>query len=592
MLDILHRSAMGRIAVWRSPSGTVGTPAIAYVDSASRPAPPFAEVRVTDGLVREGGVTFALSGSVFAPKDPTGGIPLPRASGHPLSLTDLDAPSPPVGGPVASVTRPEDAAHAEADLLLLDCGPEFVLSARRFVRFLVDTRDAAGPTKLVWLPGVAAPSNLAVLAYCGIDVVDSARMRWDGARGGFHTIDGLLPFDAVDPGLCDCQGCSRKDPTLHNETDLAREMRAVRQAIRLGTLRELAERRAVADPWSIAVLRHLDLREYAFQEPFFPVADGSVRAYTPAALTRPDVERFRRRLVERYTKPPSARVAVLLPCSARKPYSRSRSHRLFREAIRRSGRASAVHEVILTSPFGVVPRELEVVYPIRSYDVPVTGDWSRDEAEAVTESLARYLAQNRYDAVIANVGPEAAFVAEAAPEAVLTAVSKPLSGESLAGLAAAVSDATRDLVAPPWETRRLEDLASLAAYQFGPAGRELLKGAAVKGRPEAVRILRGGRQLGAMTDRGQLSLTLAGAEAIAAHKVHTVEIEDFHPAGNVFAVGVTAATPDIRIGDEVAVAHGGEVRAAGTAQMPWREMVDAARGEAVRVRHHLPSGKG
>jgi len=583
---------MSRIAVWQSSAGTMGTPAIAYVHSSTRPAPSFAEVRLTADTAPEGAVTFTLGGSFFFPKESRDGIPLPPGSGHPLSLTDLDLPSPPSGAPVGSVRRPDDAVHAESDVLLLDHGPEFLLSARRFVRFLVDTRDAAGPTKLLWLPGVATPSNLAVLGYCGVDIVDSGRMRWDGARGGFHTIDGLLPFDDVDPGLCDCEGCSRRDPTLHNETALGRELRVVRQAIRLGTLRELAERRAVADPWSVGVLRHLDLREYAFQEPFFPTANGPVRAYTPAALTRPDVGRFRQRLVERYAKPPSAKVAVLLPCSARKPYSLSRSHRRFREAIRRSGRASAVHEIIVTSPFGVVPRELEVVYPIRSYDVPVTGDWSRDEGNVAAESLALFLGRNQYDVVIANVGPEEALVAEAAPKAIFTADSKPVSETSLAHLAAAVADATRSLEVPPWEVRRLEDLASLAAFQFGPAGRDLLQGAAVRGRPEAVRIFRGGHQVGALTARGQISLTLAGAEIVASHRVYRVEIEDFHPHGNVFAVGVTAATPDIRNGDEVSVVHDREVRAVGTARMPWREMVDSARGEAVRVRHRRPNGKG
>jgi len=579
---------MGRIAVWQSSAGTLATPAVAYVHTSARPAPSFAEVRLATDGAPAGGMTFALGGSPFFPREPRDGIPLPPASGHGLSVTALDLPPQPESGPVVAVRRPEDAGQGTAEILLFDHGPEFLLGARMFVRFLVDTRKAAGPTKLLWLPGVAAPSNLAVLVYCGIDIVDSARMRWDGARGGFHTIDGLLQFQEVDPGLCDCDGCARRDPTLHNETSLQGEMRVVRQAIRRGTLRELAERRALTDPWSIAVLRHLDLRESAFQETFFPSSDGPVRAYTAAALTRPDVVRFRHRLVERYAKPASPQVAVLLPCSARKPYSSSRSHRRFREAIRRSPRASAVHEIIVTSPFGVVPRELEVVHPIRSYDVPVTGDWSRDEGAIVVEALASFLARNQYDAVIANVGPEAPFIAEAAPQARFTAEAKPLSASSLAHLAAAVADATQSIEAPPWEVRRREDLAALASFQFGPPGRDLLEGAKLRGRPDAVRIVRGGHQVGTLTARGSISLTLAGAELLASHGVYSVEIEDFHPRGSVFAVGVTHATADIRIGDEVCIVHGGEVRAVGTARMPWREMVDAERGEAVRVRHRRP----
>jgi len=48
---------------------------------------------------------------------------------------------------------------------------------------------------------------------------------------------------------------------------------------------------------------------------------------------------------------------------------------------------------------------------------------------------------------------------------------------------------------------------------------------------------------------------------------------------------VRDASPEIRPGDEVAVRHGGEVRAVGTARLGSREMKDFDRGEAVHVRH-------
>ena len=63
-----------------------------------------------------------------------------------------------------------------------------------------------------------------------------------------------------------------------------------------------------------------------------------------------------------------------------------------------------------------------------------------------------------------------------------------------------------------------------------------------------------------------------------------MDIEDFVPKGNVFAVGVTGATSDVRVGSDVAVVHGGSVRAVGVARMHAREMVELRRGEAVHVR--------
>src|SRR5207249_7612127 len=111
-----------------------------------------------------------------------------------------------------------------------------------------------------------------------------------------------------------------------------------------------------------------------------------------------------------YAKPPSARVLLLLPCSARKPYSASRSHRRFREAIQACKNPSVVHEVIVTSPLGLIPRELERFYPAGAYDIPVTGDWSRDEAAVVADDLEAFGESNRYDSVVAHLGAEGPIV--------------------------------------------------------------------------------------------------------------------------------------------------------------------------------------
>src|SRR5206468_4425543 len=112
-----------------------------------------------------------------------------------------------------------------------------------------------------------------------------------------------------------------------------------------------------------AIVRHLDLREYGLVEAYTPVAGGEMLAYASESLTRPEIVRFRRRIRERYGKPPSPRVLVLLPCSARKPYSTSRTHRRFRDAILSSADPSAVHEAIATSPLALIPRSLERSYP-------------------------------------------------------------------------------------------------------------------------------------------------------------------------------------------------------------------------------------
>ena len=59
----------------------------------------------------------------------------------------------------------------------------------------------------------------------------------------------------------------------------------------------------------------------------------------------------------------------------KKTYRLSKSHGQFLRAIGSTG----CHEVMMTSPLGLVPKDLEDVWPAANYDVPVTGDWSSDE---------------------------------------------------------------------------------------------------------------------------------------------------------------------------------------------------------------------
>ena len=89
-------------------------------------------------------------------------------------------------------------------------------------------------------------------------------------------------------------------------------------------------------------------------------------------------------------------VLILLPCSARKPYRMSNSHRKFLDAIGNS----AFHEVMVTSPLGLVPRDLEETWPASHYDIPVTGDWSLNEIERTKQMLLSLINRHNYHTVI------------------------------------------------------------------------------------------------------------------------------------------------------------------------------------------------
>src|SRR5207244_11778730 len=156
----------------------------------------------------------------------------------------------------------------------------------------------------------------------------------------------------------------------------------------------------------------------------------------------------------------------LPPSSPRTPYSSRRSHRRFRDAMLASATPSVVHEVIVTSPWGLIPRELERFHPARDYDIPVTGDWSRDEAAIVIEDLSAFLAANRYDAVVALLGAEAPIVQEASPEALFSTKDHPTSEDSLVALTRTLVQVASSVRAVAKGARFAEEMSNLAWFQF------------------------------------------------------------------------------------------------------------------------------
>jgi archaeosine synthase len=466
-----------------------------------------------------------------------------------------------------------------------------LLDSSVFVERVARAKEGADLLRPTYCPVAGLPHRLAFLAYCGFDLFDSIPLIMSAETGSYLTSTGVLDYGRLKELPCSCPACSSgrrdRDALLaHNYTEAENELRLVRHAISEGTLRELVENRVRADPWLVQNLRLMDLERYELQERHFPVKGPRFQAGSKESLTRPDVLRWMKRLRERYVRPRSARVLLLIPCSARKPYSMSQTHRRFREAVLASGRAHLVHEVVVTSPLGIVPRELELFYPAQDYDIPVTGHWDSDEKKMVREMVGWLIENQGYESVISHLGDEREPVREALGEHLDTSEGRPGSNESLQRL----TDALRRLDIDEPENvrvgRAIEDMRSLCIFQFGGAGGALCDRARLAGKWPNLRIVREGEQLGMLTgERGMISLTMSGAREIARQDAYRVEIDDFVPKGNLFAVGVEKASPEIRIGDDVAVTHRGDVRAVGVARMTPTEMELAERGEAVHIRH-------
>ncbi len=565
---ILERDVLARIAEIELDGHTVRTPTIAFADAKVVKAPKgtFRLSRRSEG----GSHALVVAPSAFAHEDD-------RDAGQHLF--------PGARGSIYAAPAPD------AGFIVPDSMSSLLLDSRKFVGFVADAKAGERLLKPVFCPVAGLPHRLAALAYCGFDVFDSLPLIMSAESGAYLTSTGVHAYDEIDELPCSCDACAdgardRERLYMHNCTVAVDELKLVRHAIARGALRELVEARVRSDPWLVQNLRLLDIHHYELQEMHTAVKGRPFHAGSKESLSRPDIVRWRRRLQERYARPKSARVLVLLPCSARKPYSISQSHRRFRQAVRASGVGDVVHEVIVTSPLGLVPRELELFYPAKDYDIPVTGHWDRDERKMV-EDMVSWLGQSqRYDLVVSHLGDERDIVNSVLSDFVDTSMGEPGSRGSLARLEEALREHAPKDAQGSLTAREVEDMRSRCRFQFGAPGDALCEGAKVTGRWPNLRIVRGNIQMGMLTgDRGMISLTLEGARSLAPSGAYCVEIDDFFPKGNLFAVGVERAAPEVRIGDDVAVVFKGETRAVGVARMCAKEMALADRCEAVHVRH-------
>lgn len=494
--------------------------------------------------------------------------------------------------PSGAVVSPTTADSCHADVYLLGGIAGLDGHPKAFCRAMIDLRSAIPDDTAVYLSGIATPANVSLLAWTGVDLVDTHRAVVKGTQGRYLTHDGECFLEDMLEYPCPCQVCRNADGHLsqsecvdHNVAALKAEITAVRERIRRGRLREYVEGQVRHVPWLTATLRSFDA-QWSFVEERTPIYRAArIDATTDDVLRRIEVQRFADRVTTRYINRFSNPL-VLVPCSATKPYSESKSHRKFRSAIDFRG-----HVVSLTSPLGVVPQELELTYPAQHYEAAVSGHWSEDERSFIAQVLGRYLDRNPYSTVVAHVPPggyrDICEHVESARdiEFIYTVESHPTDEESLATLDE-VLDGT--LQYGKWERQR-NTLCAIADYQFGDgAGSALFHDLAIQSRFPKLRAHDAdGEQLAAMVPQyGTLALTLAGARRWLATDLESaiVEIDNFVPHGTVLAPGVIGADPMIRVGDEVVVT-GPSAFAVGRAQMHGAAMTESSRGIAVDVRH-------
>ena len=425
------------------------------------------------------------------------------------------------------------------------------------------------PSALLWAPGLGGADTLALLTWMGVDLVDLARLRIEASSGRVLDVSGSRAQaigESVDPFVC-------------SRAALAGEIHAVRAAILEGRMRTLVESRCSISSSMVEVLRAHD--QLVSAHPNLPVDRVSRQSRQcifsgSESVNDPLVIDWHKRIAKYRPLASQSQAMVLLPCSQVKPYSRSPSHRRFRNALRHR----SIGEIMVTSPLGLVPRELEDLWPAAHYDVPVSGRWGGDEVGIIVDALKSRLAHDPPLIIIDHsgtpnlshlLGVSRSFVegedVNAFSEKIRSKVqdgelvwidtrqdASAGSRESMDRLLLA-SDATYvalDLVDPAGPQFVLDSLRSISRFQLGSD--DWLREAFVVGRPPKWRISTKECVVAEWhPSAGRFAFRADGLLHLERHKaLAVVDLKDgVKPRGDLFSAMISSAPDNVRSGDEV-----------------------------------------
>ncbi|HOP09753.1 MAG TPA: DUF5591 domain-containing protein, partial [Candidatus Methanofastidiosa archaeon] len=274
-------------------------------------------------------------------------------------------------------------------------------------------------------------------------------------------------------------------------------------------------------------------------EPFLATPRNRELYISRDAFWRPNTQKWVEDIKEGYM--PQSNVFLLLPCSSRKPYSSSQSHRSFISLTRSvlgKGYASLC-QLIITSPYGVVPRDLESLI---DYDIVVTGKWLPEEISRSRDVLSSIISKTDNPVVIAHLPEnELETIKELEADVIVTTRGHPLSEESMRNLKETLESVKGDLP-PPKD--RYGDIRRFSEHIYG---KDIF--------PESIYVKgKGIRQV--FSEGVPFASLIWGIRPtngdIEVSKKY-VDIENFELKGDLFCVGVREAEDGIRAGDEVVI---------------------------------------
>jgi|TARA_B100001250_G_scaffold133782_3_gene114360 archaeosine synthase len=466
----------------------------------------------------------------------------------------------------------------EPSIVILTDSPQLARSRGKLAKSL-DVIRRRFPSSLIWAPGISGPDNCHLLSWLGVDLFDLSRSRNASASGLILSESGPR-----EPEETLGEGHGMETQIKHWKSSLSN----LRQSIRSGTLREAVENSIGSSPRSVERLR---IHDSMMSDNIGAAGLSSVvgrgrrlRCNSPISRDDPLIRDWRARVSEFHTPPThQEEVLLLLPCSATKPYRLSPSHHRFLKNIS----SNRIHQVMVTAPLGLVPRELEDFWPAAHYDIPVTGDWDEDELKIIRNMVGDLVERVGYKDVINHSGLEIKIDGANVHDTRMGDTAG--SEQSLSRLELTTKNLASSLGLDDLRQsdERLRVMESRSRFIHGSD--EWLKGAVVSGRPPILTITKLGEQLARWNPRdGRFALSKKALPLLESNdsmpRAHL--ISDHKWVGDLFPTNVDNFQGEIRVGDEMLVYQDGNLVGSARAVAPQWEW-PLGPGRLARTRHRL-----
>jgi 7-cyano-7-deazaguanine tRNA-ribosyltransferase len=277
------------------------------------------------------------------------------------------------------------------------------------------------PERPLHLFGAGHPIMFSLAVALGCDLFDSAAYALYARENRYMTENGTWRLSELDYFPCQCPKCTASTPPEvmevskeERETFLAEhnlyvciaELKRVKQAIKDGRLWEHVEMRTHAHPALFTALKKLKKHQDFIEKHSPTVKKSGLFFYDSVSLTRPQITHYRKRMQKRYSQPENTSILLLAPQTRKKPFHKAHEFNRIKQVTKRLGEklASNIHVCFYAAPFGVIPIELDEVYPLSQHEIALP--LNQETVNYVANQASEYIKQQRYETVVLLHDPE------------------------------------------------------------------------------------------------------------------------------------------------------------------------------------------